>query len=246
MIGTTADAATLSLVVSDGVAVTAPPLPGRFVTLEGGEGAGKSTQLRRLGARLQALGHEVVLTREPGGSPGAEAIRTLVVTGEPGRWDALTETLLFYAARADHLRRTVRPALERGAWVLCDRFADSTMAYQGAGGGVEPARIAALHRLVLGDFRPDLTLLLDMDPAIGLTRALARAGEGGAAVAAERRFEEQDIDFHLRLRQAFLDIAAAEPARVVIIPADDGEAPVAEALWQALLHRFPDLTESAA
>lgn len=211
---------------------------GRFVTLEGGEGAGKTTQLRRLGERLQALGQEVVLTREPGGSPGAEEIRSLLVTGEPGRWDAMTEALLFYAARTEHLRSTVLPALQRGAWVLCDRFADSTMAYQGAGGGLEPARIAALHALALDGFQPDLTLLLDLDPSMGLSRALARSGD---IAAMERRFEAQDLAFHTRLRQAFLDIAAAEPARVRIVPADAAEIAVTEALWQQMLLQFPEL-----
>ena len=149
---------------------------GRFITFEGGEGGGKSTQLRLLAQRLGDLGGEVVATREPGGSPGAEAIRDLLVRGAADRWSAMTETLLMYAARRDHLERVIKPALDRGAWVLCDRFADSTRAYQGAAGGTDPAFIAELEAHVLGDIRPDLTLILDLPPEAGLARAASRAG----------------------------------------------------------------------
>lgn len=186
---------------------------GRFVTVEGGEGAGKSTQLRFLAASLRADGCEVIETREPGGSPGAEAIRALLVNGETERWDGLAETLLHSAARRDHLARTVWPALERGAWVLCDRFADSTLAYQGWGHGVPPADIATVTRLVAGAFKPDLTLILDLPVEVGLARARER-GAGG-----EDRYERLGVDFHRRLREGFLAIAAAEPGRCAVIDA---------------------------
>jgi len=168
---------------------------GRFITLEGGEGAGKSTQIKRLTARLAARGIEAVATREPGGTPGAEAIRSLLVTGDVARWDAVTETLLHYAARREHVEKTVRPALARGAWVISDRFADSTMAYQGHAGAVGAARVAALHKLVLGDFQPDLTLILDLPVQVGLARAKARAG-------IEDRYERMGLAFHEALRKA--------------------------------------------
>ena len=154
---------------------------GRFITFEGGEGAGKSTQIRVLAAALERAGKTVCLTREPGGSGGAEQIRELLVTGDPDRWDAMTELLLLYAARKDHVRRLIEPALENGTWVLCDRFADSTMAYQGYGHGLDRSKIAALHKIVLGDLSPDLTIILDLDPEAGLarTRATDEAARGG-------------------------------------------------------------------
>ena len=179
---------------------------GRFITFEGGEGAGKSTQLKRLVARLEAGGQAVVATREPGGSPGAEDIRALVLRGSADRWSPVTETLLMYAARRDHVERVIRPALARGAWVVCDRFADSTLAYQGAAGGTDPALIAALETHILEATRPDLTLIFDLPVAVGLDRAHARAG-------AEMRFESKGEAFHERLREGFLAIARAEPAR---------------------------------
>lgn len=185
---------------------------GFFITFEGGEGAGKSTQLRRLGEYLTAQGREVVATREPGGSEGAEAIRTLLVSGAADRWSPMSETLLLYAARSDHLQRTIRPALARGAVVICDRFADSTRAYQGAAGGVAPAFIRDLEREVVGETRPDLTLIFDLPAEAGLERA---AGRG----AAEARFESKGLDFHRRLRDGFLAIAAAEPQRCRVIDA---------------------------
>ena len=155
-------------------------LQGRFITFEGGEWAGKSTQLKRLVSRLQTGGQEVVATREPGGSPGAEGIRDLVLKGNADRWSAVTETLLMYAARRDHVERVIRPALARGAWVVCDRFADSTRAYQGAAGGTNPALIAALETYILEGTRPDLTLIFDLPVAIGLERAHVRGGCGDA------------------------------------------------------------------
>ena len=186
---------------------------GFFITFEGGEGAGKSTQIRRLAERLRALGHEVVLTREPGGSPGAEAIRDIVLNGPPERWSAITETLLMYASRRDHIERVIRPALTAGKVVLCDRFADSTRAYQGAGGQVAARLIDTLEAVVLEEVRPDLTLILDLPVEEGLSRALSRGG-------GEDRFEAKGKAFHERLRQAFLDIARTEPDRCVVIRAD--------------------------
>lgn len=197
---------------------------GRFITLEGGEGAGKSTQLRLLADSLAACGIDVVLTREPGGSPGAEEIRRLLVSGEPGRWGGMTEALLHTAARRDHLERTVWPALDSGRWVLCDRFFDSTMAYQGYGQGLRRATIDALQHVALGDFRPDLTLILDLAVEAGLARANARRG-------GEDRYERMDLEFHARLRDGFLDIARREPERCAVI---DAAHPV-EAVQAAIL-----------
>ncbi|MDP1874809.1 dTMP kinase [Phenylobacterium sp.] len=200
---------------------------GRFITFEGGEGGGKSTQLRLLAQRLSGPGRDVVSTREPGGSPGAEAIRDLLVRGQADRWSALTETLLMYAARRDHVERVIGPALERGAWVLCDRFADSTRAYQGAAGGTDPALISALEDHVLAGVRPDLTLVLDLPPETGLGRAADRAG-------LETRFESKGEAFHARLREAFLDIAAAEPERCRVIDASRSLETVSADIWSAV------------
>lgn len=205
--------------------------PGRFITLEGGEGTGKSTQARRLGARLREKGIDVVLTREPGGSPGAEHIRKLVVEGEGGRWNPITETLLVYAARADHVARTIGPALARGQWVICDRFNDSTYAYQGAGRGVPRETIRRIDAVVLDDFQPNLTLVLDLPVEVGLRRAGARGG-------VENRFENLDRDFHERMRQAFLDIARRQNERCRLIDASGDEDSVAAAIWDAVGNRF--------
>ena len=204
---------------------------GRFITFEGGEGTGKSTQARRLRERLQEAGHEVVLTREPGGSPGAEEIRALLVTGGADRWSSMAETLLLYAARSDHLDRVIRPALERGAWVISDRFADSTRAYQGAAGGVSPALLSTLEDAVLGPDRPDLTLVMDLRAETGLGRANSRGG-------AENRFESKAAEFHDRLGAAFLTIAESEPGRCVVIDAAHGADEVAEAVWAAVQARL--------
>lgn len=200
---------------------------GRFITFEGGEGTGKSTQLRLLAARLKRAGRTVVSTREPGGSPGGEDIRGLLVTGAADRWSPVTETLLMYAARRDHIERVIEPALERGDWVVCDRFADSTRAYQGAAGGTAPALIAALEQHVLGRTRPDLTLILDLPVEAGLARAASRAG-------AETRFESKGLAFHTRLRAAFLAIAEAEPGRCAVIDARGDIEAVEAAVWAAV------------
>ena len=203
---------------------------GRFITLEGGEGGGKSTQVFRLAERLRRIGIAVVATREPGGAEGAEIIRKLLVSGDPGRWDPMTELLLHFAARRDHLRRTVWPALERGEWVLSDRFADSTMAYQGYGHGLGRETVEAVQALVMDGFRPDLTLILDLPVADGLKRAEARGGEN--------RYERMDLAFHERLRQGYLDIARRDPDRCLVI---DGTQPidsVSEAIAAAVRSRL--------
>ena len=185
---------------------------GRFITLEGGEGTGKTTQARLLAEALGATGIDVLKTREPGGAPAAEQIRTLLVEGEIGRWQPLSEALLHFAARHEHLRGTILPALEAGRWVVCDRFADSTMAYQGYGHGLGGDVIGRLGDLVLGDFAPDLTIVLDLPVEEGLCRASARAG-------GEDRYERMDRDFHQRLRDGFLDIAGRQPQRCAVISA---------------------------
>jgi dTMP kinase len=185
----------------------------RFITLEGGEGTGKSTHIRYLAEHLRGLGIDVVTTREPGGSPGAEMIRKLLVEGPAEAWDATAEALLMFAARRDLLVHTIWPALRQGQWVVSDRFADSTRAYQGYGHGLALTEIEALYRLAVGDFAPDLTLVLDLPVGTGLQRAATRAG-------AETRFERFGIDFHRRVREGFRQIAAAEPARCVLIDAD--------------------------
>jgi dTMP kinase len=204
---------------------------GKFITLEGGEGAGKSTQVKRLAASLRQKGLEVLTTREPGGSPGAEEIRALLVHGAPGRWDALTETLLVYAARADHVKHVIGPALVKNQWVISDRFSDSTYAYQGAGRGLERETIRRIDSVVLDDFHPDLTLMLDLDVETGLKRAAKRG-------AAETRFESFGHDFHERLRQGFLDIARRDPGRCMVIDANGDEDKVAAAIWSAVTGRF--------
>ncbi|MET0295678.1 MAG: dTMP kinase [Phenylobacterium sp.] len=204
---------------------------GIFITFEGGEGAGKSTQIRRLAQRLRGLGREVVLTREPGGSEGAEAIRDLLLNGAAEKWSATTETLLMYAARRDHLERVVRPALAEGKIVLCDRFADSTRAYQGAGGDADPGLIEAMERYVVGADWPSLTLLLDLPVDKGLARAASRGG-------GEARFESKGAAFHERLRDAFLAIAEREPGRCVVVPADQSIEQVEVDIWAAVEPRL--------
>ena len=205
--------------------------PARFITLEGGEGAGKSTQAKRLAARLEARNIYCIVTREPGGSPGAEEIRKLVVEGAPGRWDVLTETLLLYAARADHVAQTIAPAMVQGRWVISDRFADSTFVYQGIGRGLEEEKIASIGQAVLGPFAPDLTLVLDLPVDAGLKRAHSRAGK-------ETRFEQFDVAFHQRLRDGFLELTVREPQRCVLIDATGTTDEVEEKIWRAVATRF--------
>jgi len=218
------------------------PARGRFVTLEGGEGAGKSVQARRLAGRLRELGLDVVLTREPGGSPGAEALREVILSGAAARFGAVGEALLFNAARIDHVDNTIAPALWRGDWVVCDRFADSTRAYQGVAGQVDPDLLAVLERIAIGACRPDLTLILDLPAAEGLARAAARRGHGEAA----DRFEREGLAFHDALRHAFLSIARAEPERCVVIDAGAGEDEVAAAIWTVVRERLAGALDEEA
>jgi dTMP kinase len=206
---------------------------GVFITFEGGEGTGKTTQIRRLSDWLKTQGREIVVTREPGGTAEADHIRKLLVEGEPGRWPPLAETLLFYAARDEHLERLIRPTLSRGCWVLCDRFIDSTMAYQGYGRGLGRELIETLDASVVGATRPDLTLILDLPVASGLARAGARGG-------AEQRFERADLSFHQKLRDAFLEIAKREPKRCKVIDVSGSKDEV-----EALIRRAVSLTFEA-
>jgi len=207
------------------------PSPGRFITLEGGEGAGKSTQVTRLKSWLESRGRTVVATREPGGAPGAEMVRKLLVEGPVERWDGTTEALLHFAARRDHLRSTVWPALKRGAWVISDRFADSTMAYQGYGHGADRKMLGELYDLAVGEFRPDLTLILDLPVKKGLERAAARRGK-------ETRYESLPVAFHQRVRTGFLDIAAADPERCIVIDATGDIDTIAAAMARAVGERL--------
>jgi dTMP kinase len=208
---------------------------GKFITLEGGEGAGKSTQAKTLRDRIATLGVETVLTREPGGSPRAEAIRAVLLSGKAKRYGPIGEALLFYVARDSHLELTIRPALARGAWVICDRFHDSTRAYQGAAGGVPIAAIDALERIVIGPTRPDLTFILDLPPEEGLARAAARASADNQPAD---RFEAMSPRFHESLRREFLEIAQAEPWRCAVIDANRPAQAVADDIWATLLQRF--------
>jgi dTMP kinase len=216
------------------VSDTTAPRRGRFITLEGGEGAGKSTQQRRLVERLTAQGHAVLATREPGGSPRAEQMRDALLSGAVAHLGSFAEALLFCAARVDHLDITIKPALARGDFVVCDRFADSTRAYQGVLGRVPQAAILTLERVVVGDAMPDLTLILDLPPEIGLARAAARRAPGQAA----DRFEAETLEFHEGLRAAFLAIAAAEQKRCVVIDASAPPDVVAQAIWHSVEDRL--------
>ena len=207
---------------------------GQFITLEGGEGAGKSVQARRLAARLIKLGLDVVLTREPGGSPHAEALREFILSGTAARFGPAGEALLFSAARIDHIDVTIAPALARGAWVICDRFADSTRAYQGVAGRLDRGFITRLEQVAVGERRPDLTLILDLPAEQGLARAAQRRGAGAKA----DRFESEDVAFHATLREAFLAIAREEPQRCVVIDASRPEAEVGQAIWRAVHERL--------
>lgn len=204
---------------------------GRFITFEGGEGTGKSTQVRLLAQHLSGRGADVVQTREPGGSPSAEEIRALLVTGAADRWSPLAETLLFYAARVEHWRQVIDPALARGAHVVCDRFADSTMAYQCYAGGLDKNLVQELHRLAMGNAEPDLTLVLDLGVDEGLKRAAARRDD-------ETRFERKGREFHERLRSGFLDIAKSAPKRCVVIDAAQSIEKVQEAVRSAVATRL--------
>jgi dTMP kinase len=204
---------------------------GKFITFEGGEGAGKSTQARMLKAALESRGREVVLTREPGGTRTAEEIRKLLVEGAPERWTPMSETLLFLAARADHVARLIEPAIKAGTWVISDRFSDSTFVYQGIARGLGVDNVRRISQASLGDFAPDLTLILDIDPEKGL----ARAGKRGAQ---ENRFERFEGEFHAKLRDGFRDIAICEPERCVLIDAEGPPETVAASIWRIVDERL--------
>jgi dTMP kinase len=215
---------------------------GRFISFEGGEGSGKSTQIKILAERLAGVKLHAIVTREPGGSPGAEIIRHLVLSGMGKLLGPDAETLLFAAARDDHARTVIEPALKQGTWVLSDRFSDSTRVYQGALGHVAPGILNAMQRVTIGDLKPDLTVILDVPVEVGLQRAAARRG-----TAAADRFESEDVDFHQQLRDAYRRIAANEPERCVLIDATEESAKVAANIWSVLRDRFfTTSTNSAA
>ncbi|HEX9470898.1 MAG TPA: dTMP kinase, partial [Bradyrhizobium sp.] len=209
------------------------PGRGRFITFEGGEGSGKSTQIKTLAERLNTAKLRAIVTREPGGSPGAEIIRHLVLSGMGKLLGPDAETLLFAAARDDHVRTVIKPALSQGIWVLCDRFSDSTRAYQGRLGQVAPEVLNAMERVTIGDLKPDLTIILDVPVEVGLQRAAARRGAG-----APDRFEAEDIKFHQDLREAYRQIAASEPERCVLVDTTADPATVAAHVWTALRDRL--------
>lgn len=213
---------------------------GKFITLEGGEGAGKSTQARLLAERLRGVGHDVIETREPGGTKRGEKIRELLLSGDAEQYGQMGEAILFCAARDDHVRDVIRPALDRGDWVICDRFSDSTAAYQGAAGGVRPTLLRALNRVAVGETRPDLTLILDLPPEAGLKRAQARNEDKAQDKdkAHVDRFEGMGQRFHEALRAGFLKIAADAPNRCVVIDAQQAESAVAEEVWDAVVERL--------
>lgn len=219
---------------------------GFFITFEGGEGAGKSTQIVRLAQKMRAKKYDVLLTREPGGSPGAEAVRHVLLSGAAEPFGPKMEALLFAAARSDHVEQVIRPAVERGSIVLCDRFLDSSRVYQGVTGGLDPAFMEALEEVAINGMMPDMTLILDIDPAEGLRRAAARRG----AEDGPDRFEKETLDIHQRRRDAFLAIAAAEPDRCIVIDASAPPATVEDAItavvFAALEARAPARNRQAA
>ncbi len=214
---------------------------GRFITFEGGEGTGKSTHSRRLCDRLKTLGLEVLLTREPGGSPGAEVIRHVLLSGAAKPLGGEAEALLFAAARGDHVRNTIEPGLQSGAWVISDRFINSTRVYQGTLGHVDAQFIRALERLSIGDLKPDLTFVLDVPADIGLARAGKRRGEGSAD-----RFEAESLSTHEELREAYRLLVLAEPARCVMIDATEPKDVVADRIWKAVNDRLSPATAPVA
>lgn len=207
---------------------------GRFITLEGGEGAGKSTLARALAARLGEAGFPSRTTREPGGSPKAEAIREMILAGQAKDYGAFAEALMFSAARIDHIDSLIRPALDGGEWVICDRFIDSTRVYQGVLGQIDRALLAELEAVTVAGVMPDLTLILDLDPEIGLARAAKRRRPGEAV----DRFEGETLAFHRNLRQAYLDIAMSEPGRCAVLDATLPPDELAEAAWKVLSERL--------
>ena len=212
---------------------------GKFISFEGGEGGGKSTQLKLLATALQESGIDVLETREPGGSPDAELIRTLLVEGETDRWDAQTETLLHFAARRDHLNKVILPALNKGQWVLTDRYADSTMAYQGYGHGVSKKAIHGFYQFIAGNKQPDLTIILDLPAAEGLARADMRANEKAIKIQQkEDRYERMGLEFHSRLRDGFLDIARKNKKRCMVIDATKSIEEIQTNIRKLVFKRF--------
>lgn len=207
---------------------------GQFITFEGGEGAGKTTQAERLAEALNAAGIETLLTREPGGTFGAEAIRDLVLSGTHDRWSGMTELLLMYAARIDHVEKLIRPALERGVWVISDRFSDSTMAYQGYARGLGAERVKAVHAAIMDEFSPNLTILFDMDPVLAMRRVETRGEELS-------RFDSETIDFHKELRAAFLQIASDNKDRIHVIDAAAPRDAVQTRILSAVTRSYPEL-----
>jgi dTMP kinase len=211
-------------------------LRGHFITFEGGEGSGKSTQVRLLAGRLEKAGKQVVATREPGGSPLAERIRAILLDGDRPPMAALTEALLFSAARSDHLDQTIRPALARGQWVICDRFADSTRMYQGVAGGIAAAVVETLEGIVVGQSKPDLTIILDVPADVGLSRVAGRRLAGGAPSASDS-FEARDLTFHERLREGYVRLAETESQRCVLVDAMQPPDAIVDVVWAHLVAR---------
>jgi dTMP kinase len=219
-------------------AMNTKPKRGRFITFEGGEGSGKSTQLKLLAEKLEASGIPTVMTREPGGSPGAEVIRYMVLAGMGKLLGPDAESLLFAAARDDHVHTVIVPALEQGKWVLCDRFTDSTHVYQGKLGNVDPKLINALERVTIGAIKPDLTFILDVPVQVGLARAAKRRGNETAD-----RFEAEDVAFHETLRAAYLQLVKDNPARCALIDANAGPDDISSRIWSFMIIRFVELAK---
>jgi dTMP kinase len=216
----------------------------RFITFEGGEGVGKSTQVKRLLTRLADASIQAVRTREPGGTPKAEAVRSFILQGRSESWGPGSEAVLFAAARLNHVNELIAPNLAAGKWVISDRFHDSTRAYQGLTGGVDDKLIAALEALALDGHAPDLTIVLDMDPEVAFRRVAQRAVEDGLALTGDR-FEKEDIEWHKRLRESFIAIARANPDRCVVISAEQSEDALEAAVWNVVSARFPELAGRA-
>lgn len=212
----------------------------RFITFEGGEGVGKSTQVKRLLGSLNRHDIAAVRTREPGGTPKAEAVRAFILQGRSESWGPGAEAVLFAAARLDHVNQLIAPSLDAGKWVISDRFHDSTRAYQGLTGGVDDKLIRGLEALALNGRQPDLTIVLDMDPEVAFRRVNERELEGALQQTGDR-FEKEDLDWHRRLREAFLAIAANNPERCVVIPASQSEDALEQEIWDTLTRRFPEL-----
>jgi dTMP kinase len=214
---------------------------GKFITFEGGEGVGKTTQSAILAEHLRRVGVTVLQTREPGGTPRAEAIREVLLSGKAKKFGPLGETVLFYAARESHLELAIRPALESGTWVICDRFSDSTRAYQGAAGGLPLYAIDTIDRAVVGATQPDLTIIFDLPPELGLKRAAERKVQSASGETAENtpdRFEAMNMVFHRRLREEFLAIAKQEPKRCVVVDASETPRRVEDKIWAIVRERF--------